>query len=149
MKKIKVLLSPTVTTAQCCDPRFIKLWSEAERFFNNPREFTPEFRLHLCLHEAGHTIYARALGASVKFHGPTMYWDSRPQYDKPMISKSATTWLRPETTDVTAVIKADIGGFVFREILTNDPNDQIAVESDIDGARRWYAQHVGLGRFRV
>jgi hypothetical protein len=88
-------------------------------------------------------FYARLLGASVKFHGPTMYWDSRPQYNKPAISKAATSWTRPDSTaDVNTVIKADIVGFVFRESLTKNPNDQTAIDSDLDSARDWYRQHV-------
>jgi hypothetical protein len=44
----------------------------------------------ISLHEEGHAYFAeKAAAADVKFDGLTMYWDSRPQYDCPAISRSS------------------------------------------------------------
>jgi len=43
-----------------------------------------------------------------------------------------------------AAHKMNIGGFVFREVLTDLPNDEIAIGVDMDAAWKWYQTHVGL-----
>jgi hypothetical protein len=44
---------------------------------------------------------------------------------------------------VTAVLKAKIGGIVFREMLSDTPNDEAAIFLDMKGARRWFQEQVG------
>lgn len=144
LTKIKVKAAPDVTVAQLQDPRFLKLWQDSERGLNDKRDGA-RLRELISLHEAGHVIYARRLGVEPKFHPPVMMWDSRPQYNCPAISRASTSWTLPnsETADITAVLKAHIGGFVFRERLSDTPNDEIAIGSDLDGARVFYTQRVG------
>src|ERR1039457_983928 len=86
--RIKIDLS--VTPEQQRDPRFQKLLRDAEEFFNSPK--SAAYILKLGLHEAGHILYAGRAGATnIRRHGPTMLWDSRPQYkyDCPAISRSS------------------------------------------------------------
>jgi hypothetical protein len=76
-----------------------------------------------------------------------MMWDTRPQYNKPAISRAATicdTRALESIEDVGLVMKASVGGFVFREVLTDSPNDRIAIESDLHSARDWYQEPIGL-----
>jgi len=43
---------------------------------------------------------------------------------------------------VTAALKANIGGIIFREVLSDTPNDEPAISSDMRGAREWYYKNV-------
>jgi hypothetical protein len=148
MSRIEIKISPSVTWEQQQDPRFKKLLEEATRFFNSPYYFTKKHRSLLCLHEAGHIVYARRVGATdIRFYGPAMYWCSGCpgcSGNTPSISRSSVIWTPPTNCDVTAALKAEIGGIVFREILSDTPNDEVAAWSDMKGARRWYQEHVGL-----
>jgi hypothetical protein len=36
------------------------------------------------------------------------------------------------------------GGIIFRAILSDKPNDEVAAWSDMTAARRWYQEHVEL-----
>lgn len=82
------------------------------------------------------------------FYGPTMYWDSRinPEtslpYDCPSISRSSVGWTRTDAP-VVDTIKASVAGYVCRRELSELPNDQITVGSDIAGAPDWYKRHIG------
>lgn len=69
-------------------------------------------------------------------------WDSRPRYDCPAISKSSCSWT-PRTNALIPNIKANIAGYVVRRELSKYPNDQIAVEKDLEDARSWFDQKVG------
>jgi hypothetical protein len=143
--RIEVKVSPTIPADKLNDPRLDKLLEASETFFNCNRQccFNDKYRLLLCLHEAGHTVYARAVGSKVEFHGPTIYWDARPQYDCPAISRSSVSYTIPADAPVNAVIKTHIGGFVFRSELSSSPNDEISIGMDTDGCRQWYQERVG------
>jgi hypothetical protein len=149
-QSITVKISPTVTREQQQDPRFKKLHQETTNFLNSPAHFTKKYRSLLCLHEAGHVVYARRAGATdVGFHGPTLYWCSGCPHcpgDTPSISRSSVNWTFPPNCGVIAALKADIGGIVFREVLTDTPNDEAAVWSDMNSARRDY-ERLGDGNF--
>jgi hypothetical protein len=145
--RIEIKISPSVTARQREDSRFIELLKHSEAFFNCscPKCFSEGYRSRLCLHEAGHAYFARKSGASdVKFYGPTMYWDARPEYDKPAISRSAVGWT-PNTASVVDEVKAYIAGYVCRREMTGTPNDKIAIGSDLDGCRKWFDRWVGTG----
>jgi preprotein translocase subunit SecA len=71
-----------------------------------------------------------------------MMWDSRPRYDCPAISKSSCSWTAT-TNALIPNIKANIAGYVVRRELSKYPNDQIAVEKDLEDARSWFDQKVG------
>ena len=136
---ITVRISPTMTEEQRQDPRTKLELRAATAFFNSPN-FVKNYRSLLCLHEAGHVVYARQAGATdIGFHGPMIRWcpgcpDCKG--DAPSLSKSSVSWTLPADCDVTAAVKADIGGIVFREILTDTPNDEAGKWSDMSGARR-------------
>ena len=145
MSIVNVKISPTVTDTQRADPRFISLLRQCEVFFNS-ESFTPQFRRNLSLHEAGHILYARRYGATnIQFHGPTMYWDCRPEYgyDCPAISRSAVFFTTPTKGEAKDILKMHIGGFIFREVLSDEPNDNVAISMDVDGARRWHQSEIG------
>ncbi|HTF25464.1 MAG TPA: hypothetical protein VK937_16395 [Candidatus Limnocylindria bacterium] len=148
MSRIEVKISPTVTQEQRQDPRFIKLLQEVTYFFNSPNHFTKKYRGLLCLHEAGHIVYARRTGVTeIGFHGPTLYWCSGCpgcSGNTPSISRSSVTWNLPSDCGVTAALKAYVGGIIFRAILSDKPNDEVAAWSDMTAARRWYQEHVEL-----
>jgi hypothetical protein len=143
---ITINISPTVTREQQQDPRFQASLEATKRYFNSP-DFRKKYRRLLCLHEAGHIVYARRAGATdVKFHGPTMYWCSGCPAcpgDTPSVSKSMVSWTSPPDCGVTAELKSHIGGIVFRE-LSGEPNDEAGKWSDMKNAREWYQEHVGL-----
>jgi len=56
---ITVTISPTLTREQQEDPRTKELLRQATALFNSPRYFTKKFCSLVCLHEAGHVVYAR------------------------------------------------------------------------------------------
>lgn len=145
--KIKVKISPTVTQEQLNCPDFIKLHKESEQFFNCPKCFDKVYRLRLCLHEAGHIVYARASGATnIIFYGPEMFWDER--FGVPSISRSSVAWTSPRIArvDTSAVrnLKPYIASFIFRERLAV-PNEEIAIIKDMDDARKSFDENVGTG----
>lgn len=142
-----VKISPTITQAQRRDPRFLRLLQECEAFFKSGTTGARKaFRL-TSLHESGHITYARLLGATdIRFHGPTMFWCdgcAGCSGDAPAISNSSVSWTWPANVDTTAALKANLGGIVFREVLSDTRNDEIAIERDMKHAREWYRQHVG------
>ena len=142
---IKIEIDPSVTEEQRCDPRFQKLLKDAEEFFNSPDN--DHYKLMLGLHEAGHAYFARRAGAiNVRFYGPTMYWDSRPQhgYNCPAISRSSCGWT-PIGGSIVANIKAHLGGYICRRELSDSPNESIAVEMDLQTCREWFDKDVGTG----
>ena len=140
---MEILIHPSVSETQRRDPRFLKLYAEAQVSFNSPESHY--YKLLIALHEAGHAVFARRAGATgIVFRGPEMHWDSRPQYDCPAISRSSCGWTRT-TVDPVSNIKADIAGFICRRELTKHPNDRIAIESDLETARYWFDQNVGTG----
>jgi hypothetical protein len=139
---IKVAISDTVTQEQRRDPRFIKLMKNEERYYNSPA-FIQNYRRLLALHESGHSVWAKKAGATnIHFYGPEMFWDSRPEYDCPLISRSSTGYTLPAAVTALHAIKAGIAGFVVREYY-GSPNDAIAIGMDINGARQRYAELVG------
>lgn len=148
MSRIEVRISPTVTQEQREDPLFKKLHQEATNFFNSPARFTKKYRGLLSLHEAGHVTYARRAGvAEIGFYGPTMYWCSGCpgcSGNTPSISRVSVSYNLPPDCGATAALKSFIGGIVFREILSDKPNDETAVWSDMRDARKWYRENVGL-----
>lgn len=143
---ITVAISPTVTDKQRRDPRFQAELQAATALFNSPR-FAQKDRGLLSLHEAGHVVYARAAGGTnIVFHGPRMYWCSGCPLcpgNSPSISKSSVSWTYPPNCDVTVALKAYIGGIVFRQILSDTPNDEASIWSDTQGALQWYRENVG------
>jgi hypothetical protein len=148
MNQITVKISPTLTEEQQKDPRFKEALREATAFFNSPNRFTKKFRSLLCLHEAGHVVYARRAGCTnIRFHGPMMTWCPGCPLcagNSPSVSKSSVSWTYPPNCDVTAALKAQIGGIVFREVLSDAPNDAAAISKDMDAARTWYQEKVGV-----
>jgi hypothetical protein len=141
---IKIKIAESITEDRRKDPRFQKLLADAESFFNSSK--TEAYMRLLALHEAGHSYFARRSGATgIAFHGPMMLWDDRPQYDCPAISRSATGWTQNLNSGVVANIKADIGGFICRRELSNEPNDATAIEMDLHTARQWFDTKVATG----
>jgi len=88
-------------------------------------------------------VYARRLGVEPVFYGPMMMWDTRPEYDRPAISKSSVEFDNPVNATLTAMLKANIAGFVFREQVSDSPNDEIAIGVDMQAARQCYAAYGG------
>ncbi|VVB53001.1 Uncharacterised protein [uncultured archaeon] len=143
-----VKISPTVTAAQRYDPRFTKLLKQSEAFFNcrKPCCFGEKFRAMLCLHEGAHAYFARKAGATnIVFHGPEMFWDSRPEYNRPAISKSSVSWDEPVGGFTGETAKADLAGFICRREMTDSPNDEIAISSDIATCRGRFDRYIGTG----
>lgn len=139
---MKIQIDNTVTEQQRLDPRFQKLLRDAEEFFKGSNNRA--YKLKLGLHEAGHIFYAkRAGGINIQRYGPTMFWDQK--YGCPAISKSSIAWTPAIGGSVVAHIKARIGGFVCRRELSDEPNDNIAIEMDLQGAREYFDQTVGTG----
>jgi hypothetical protein len=138
-----VKIHPSVTSQQREDPRFIHLLKDSEEWFNSQKPRAVKFRKDLSLHEGAHGYFARKAGATnIKFHGPTMYWDSRPQYDLPAISRSSVSWKEPDVFDVVAA-KANLAGFVCRREMTDSPNDKIAIEKDLESCRKRFDKCIG------
>jgi len=144
---ITVKVSPTLSAEKLRDPRFQEAIRTANAFFNSP-QFTTKYRDLLCLHEVGHIVYARRAGCTnIRSYGPMMYWcDGCPLCagNTPSVSKSSVSWTFPPNCDATSALKAEIGGIVFREILSDTPNDEAAIFSDMKAARQWFQEHVGL-----
>ena len=147
MSQIAVKISPTVTKEQQQDPRLKEMFQEVTRFYNSPHLFTKKYRGNLCLHEGGHVLYARRAGATdIRFYGPTIYWCAGCpgcSGNAPSISKSSISWTLQAGCEVIAALKAHIGGIVFREVLSDQPNDAAAIWSDTKGASQWYRKNVG------
>jgi hypothetical protein len=143
-----VKISPTVIAAQRLDPRFIQLQQSSEAFFNCRKQccFGEKCRSLLCLHEGAHAYFARKAGATnIKFYGPEMFWDSRPEYDCPAISKSSVSWDEPCVPFSVEVAKADLAGFICRREMSDTPNDEIAIGSDLATCRERFDRHIGTG----
>jgi hypothetical protein len=140
---MEIIIDPSVTPEQQQDLRFKKLLRDVQYFFNS-RE-NDRYKLMLGLHEAGHIYYAKLAGATdIKKYGPRMMWDSRPQYNCPAISRSSVGWI-PYGGFTLANLKADIAGYIVRRELSGKPNDHIAIERDLHGARERFDEHVGTG----
>jgi hypothetical protein len=143
---IIIKISDTVTAEQRLDPRFQQFLKDSESFWNDPLRCTDDFKLMLGLHEAGHAYFARRSGATnIRFYGPTIHWDSRPQYDCPAISRSSCGWTPAIGGSVVDHVKARIGGFICRRELSGFPNDQIAIDMDLRGARQCFDEYIGTG----
>jgi hypothetical protein len=141
---MEIKIDNSVTPEQRRDPRFQKLLQDAKVFFNSPKN--EHYKLMLGLHEAGHGYFARKSGAAnVRYFGPRMLWDSRPQYNCPAISKSSTAWTPAIGGSIVDKLKANIGGYICRRELSGDPNDQTAIEMDLHSAREWFDRNVGTG----
>lgn len=144
---ITVKISPTVTEEQRQDPRLQALLEEVTKFYNSPHLFTKKFRSLLCLHEAGHILYGRRAGATdIRFHGPMIFWCSGCpgcSGNAPSISRASVSWTFPAGCEKIAALKAHIGGIVFRQILSDSPNDEVSIGSDAQGALQWYRENVG------
>lgn len=137
-----IQIHPSVTEQQRLDPRFTKLLRDCEKGFNSP--LNDNFKLLIGLHEAGHAYFARKAGATqIRFRGPTLLWDDRPQYNCPAISRAATIWTPADACEPIAEMKAAIAGYIVRRELSGKPNDQTAIESDLDNCRNWFYQNVG------
>jgi hypothetical protein len=137
---IEVPVSPSITPEQRKDPRFIEMLQEAREYFNS--RHARRYLSLLALHEAGHAYFAKKSGATdVQFHGPMMMWDSRAEYNRPAISRASTWWIPAPEGSVVAAVKAHLGGFVCRREMSDTPNDEIAIGTDIDGCRNWWMQH--------
>ena len=142
------MLRLTVAAAQRADPRFIELLKNSEAFFNCRMQccFNDKFRSLLCLHEGAHGYFAREVGArNIKFHGPEMFWDSRPEYDCPAISKSSLSWDEPRGGFDAEVAKANLAGFICRREMSDTPNDEIAISADFAVSRERFNRHIGAG----
>ena len=142
------MLRLTVTAAQRADPRFIELLKNSEAFFNCRKQccFNDKFRSLLCLHEGAHAYFAREVGArNIKFHAPEMFWDSRPEYDCPAISKSSVSWDEPRGGFDAGVAKANLAGFICRREMSDTPNDEIAISAVFAVCRERFNRHIGAG----
>lgn len=138
-----VKIDPSVTKEQRRDPRFQKLLADTEIFFDSPD--SNHYKLLLGLHEGSHAYFARQAGAiNIRFYGPTMYFDSRPQYGCPAISRSSCEWT-PNGGSILSNIKAFLAGYIARRELSDSPNDHIAVGMDLQNCRDWFDRHVGTG----
>jgi hypothetical protein len=143
-----VKISPTVTADQRNDSRFTRLLREAQAFFNCRKQccFNTTFREDLCLHEGAHAYFARQAGATnIKFHGPEMCWDSRPEYDCPAISKASVSWDEPLGCFGIEAAKADLAGFICRREMSDTPNDEIAIGVDLAVCRDRFDRYIGGG----
>jgi hypothetical protein len=141
-----VKISPTVTTAQRSDPRFILLLRQSQLFFNCREQccFNATFREDLCLHEGAHAYFARKAGATnIEFHGPEVFWDSRPEFDCPATSKSSVSWDEPVGGFSVETAKADLAGFICRRVMTDTPNDEIAIGADLAVCRERFDRYIG------
>jgi hypothetical protein len=120
------------------------LLRDAETFFNSPEN--DHYKFLLALHECAHSFWAKRSGATgIRHRGPTMVWDTRPKYNCPAISKSSTAWTPAIGSSIVANVKASIAGFVIRRELSDEPNDHIAVEMDLQTCRDWFDKNVGAG----
>jgi hypothetical protein len=138
-----VKIHSSVTSQQGRDPRFIQILRDSEKWLNSGKPQVAKFLRNLSLHEGAHAYFARKAGATnIKFHGPTMYWDSRPQYNGPAISNSSVSWREPSNFDVVTA-KADIAGFICRREMTDSPNDAVAIEMDLASCRKRFDKHIG------
>jgi hypothetical protein len=140
-----VKISPTITANQRNDPRFVRLLRQAQTFFNCRKQccFNAVFREDLCLHEGAHAYFAGKAGATnIKFHGPEMFWDSRPEYDCPAISKASVSWDELGGFGVEAA-KADLAGFICRREMSDTPDDEIAISSDLAQCREHFDRYIG------
>jgi hypothetical protein len=139
-----IAISDTVSEQQRLDPLFQKLLKESEAFFNSPGR--DHDKLMLGLHEGGHAYFAAKSGATnIRFYGPTMHWDSRPQYDCAAISRSSIRWTPSVGGSIVDSVKPHIGGYICRRELSGSPNDQIAIEMDLQSCRNWFDRNVGTG----
>jgi hypothetical protein len=106
-------------------------------------------KLLIGLHEGAHAYFAKKAGSTdIKFYGPTMYWDSRinpstsQPYDCPALSRSSTCWTRVTCSPLDN-LKADVAGYICRREMSELPNDQIAIGSDLEDALNWYRRRSG------
>jgi hypothetical protein len=141
---MRIRIDPSVTPAQRCDPRFKGLLANWETFFRSSK--SADYKLKIGLHEAGHIVFAKRAGATdIRRYGPAMYWDSRLRYNCPIISKSSVAWTPNPNAPVIANLKAHIGGYLVRRELSDEPNDNIAIESDLESCRKRFDSNVGAG----
>jgi hypothetical protein len=141
---MEIKISPTVTPEQREDPRFKKLFQQTTTYFNspNPNLFTKKQRDLICIHESGHIVYARLAGVTdMNFYGPTLYWCSGCPGcpgNTPALSNASINFTWPDVVTISAVLKTKIAGVVFREILTDTPNDAVAIWRDTQDGRTIY-----------
>ena len=115
MSKIIVPIDSSVTEEQRRDPRFL-IFCDAQRGFGL------KYQQLLALHEGAQSYFAKkAASTDVKFYGPTMHWDSRPQYDCPAISRSSCAWTIHDDTIVIDALKAHVAGYVCRREMLSLP----------------------------
>ena len=140
---MRIPIHESVTPAQRSDPRFLRLHRECEAGFSSKE--SRHYKLLLGLHEVGHGYFARKSGATnIRYYGPCMTWDG-PPYNCPAINRSSCGWIPNPNASVVAQMKAHIGGFIVRRELSDEPNEHISVEHDLQGAREWFDSNVGTG----
>jgi hypothetical protein len=74
-----------------------------------------------------------------------MFWDSRPEYDCPAISKSSVSWDEPRGGFDAEVAKANLAGFICRREMSDTPNDEIAISADFAVCQERFNRHIGAG----
>jgi len=74
-----------------------------------------------------------------------MFWDSRPEYDCPAISKSSVSWDEPRGGFDAEVAKANLAGFICRREMSDTPNDEIAISADFAVCRERFNRYIGAG----
>jgi len=98
-----------------------------ERF--NALENDPRKKFRLCIHEAGHMVYFRRLGWTIKkLHGPYIYRDVDGKLRNIL---GAVSPVRGKVHDLVEAVKTDIAGFVLVEAMTGEPESKTAVSGDM------------------
>lgn len=95
----------------------------------NALEKNPRDKFRLCLHEAGHMVYFRRLGWTLKrLRGPYMYRNGEGERCNILGSVRPN---REKTDDLLGTVKADIAGFVLVEAVTGEPESETTIKNDL------------------
>jgi len=92
------------------------------------------------MHEAGHWIYAAALGLNPYTEGPCIWWDEKKDN---IVTREAVVYYDriPASTRPVDAAKVGIASFIFKKELTKTSDKQTTIDYDVQGARDWHAKY--------
>jgi hypothetical protein len=104
---------------------------------------TGKERIHTCIHEGAHLLYAKKIGMECSLHGPSIYWDSEASKFKcweACVKYENNPLVQPDEATAIAIAKEYLAPAIVLHALTDRSVDLIVRECHMDmkRCRRWW-----------
>ena len=140
MSRIEVKICPKMPDKWRTSNYLKGLVKYQQSVFDCPKCFDGSRRFQTAVHEAGHWIYAWALGLNPYTEGPCVCWDEKKDG---LVTREAVVYHDqiPASIRPTDAVKVGIASFVFRKELTGTLDKRETIAYDLQDARSWYVKH--------